>query len=128
VYSLKGIGGKPARISDGDTRIGDLSNHAYLCWDRPPGKTVIRAILPHGRGVWGDAKAEMSLDVIGGQTYYLQTGVDVPAGPLNAISTLANVVSQHNTSFSLEVRSQADGAADIARECKAPEDSTASGK
>ena len=46
VYSLKGIGGKPAKISDGDTLIGDLSNHSYLCWDRAPGKTVIRARLP----------------------------------------------------------------------------------
>ena len=118
VYSLKGIGGKPAKISDGDTLIGKLSNHAYLCWDRAPGKTVIRAILPHGRGVWGDAKAELSLDVIGGQTYYLQTGVDVPW-----FVVVSATAGQAATTFSLAARSPQDGAADIARECKAPETS-----
>jgi len=118
VYSLKGIGGKPAKISDGDTMIGELSNHAYLCWDRAPGKTVIRAILPHGRGVWGDAKAELSLDLVGGQTYYLQTGVDVPW--YVAVSAVAG---QAATTFTLAARSPQDGAADIARECKAPETS-----
>ena len=117
VYSLKGIGGKPAKISDGDTLIGDLSNHSYLCWDRAPGKTVIRASLPHGRGFWGDAKAELSLDLIGGQTYYLQTGVDVPGGPLFQ----GGLWSQYHTTFSLAARPSQDGAADIARECKAPE-------
>ena len=118
VYSLKGIGGKPAKISDGDTQIGDLSNHSYLCWDRAPGKTVIRARLPHGRGIWGDANAELSLDVIGGQTYYLQTGVDVPW-----FVVVSAAAGQAATTFTLAARTPQDGAADIARDCKAPETS-----
>jgi len=118
VYSLKGIGGKPAKISDGATQIGELSNHAYLCWDRAPGKTVIRARLPHGRGVWGDANAELSLDVIGGQTYYLQTGVDVPW-----FVVVSAGAGQAATTFTLAARTPQDGAADIARDCKAPETS-----
>jgi hypothetical protein len=118
VYSLKGIGGKPAKISDGDTLIGDLSNHAHLCWDRAPGKTVIRARLPHGRGIWGDANAELLLDLVGGQTYYLQTGVDVPW-----FVVVSAGAGQAATTFTLAARSPQDGAADIARECKAPETS-----
>jgi hypothetical protein len=123
VYCISGIGAKPAKISDGDSVIGNLGPHSYVCWDRSPGKTVIRARLPHGRGVWGDAKAELQFDLTAGQTNYVQAGVFVPF-----YVVISPIAGQAATKFSLVSKPQKEAMADIAKECKPPGDSGASRK
>jgi len=124
VYCIKGMGGLPAKIRDGDSVIGDLADHGYVCWDRAPGKAVIRARRPHGKGIWGDAVAELSLDLVEGQTYYVQACMKVN-GPLYAISP---AIAQAGTTFSLVPRPQDEGAEDVGGSCKSPEVSAANGK
>jgi hypothetical protein len=123
VYCISGMGGLPAKISDGDSVIGNLGDHGYICWDRAPGKIVIRAIRPHGRGIWGASKAELPLDLIGEQTYYVQAGMCVPW-----YVVVSAAAGQAATTFSLVSRPQQEAVADIARECKSPEGSAANGK
>lgn len=124
VYALAGMGALPAKISDGDSAIGDLAGHGYVCWDRAPGKCTLRAVRPHGRGVWGDSEASLPLDLVGGQTYYVQACLENTTGPLQ----LAPLVSSALTTFRLVPKPQLDASADLARECKAPALSGPNGK
>jgi hypothetical protein len=124
VYCIDTLGGIPARISDGDTVIGELANRGYLCWDRPPGKAVLRAIRPHGRGIFGAAKAELPIEPSAGQTNYFQAGID--AG--GALQVISPIISQATTTFTLIPRPEPQAAADIAKECKPPAVSAAGDK
>ena len=98
-----------AKLSDGDTFIGDLANRGYICWDRSPGQTEIRAVLPHAKGVLGGAKAALPLDLVAGQTYYVKAVWDAN----NWLVALSKA--------SLVLRPNSEAIREIARECKNPQ-------
>jgi len=58
------------RIGDGDITIGTMTIGSYLCWNRSPATTTIKASN-------GDAEYALDLQVLAGHTYFVQVSVKI---------------------------------------------------
>jgi hypothetical protein len=66
------------RVYDGDTEIGTIDSDEYLCWERPPGKSLVR-LYYEGVGI-GVGEQEGLLDHRGdaGQRYVYSIELSYP--------------------------------------------------
>ena len=68
-------------IFDGDTRIGSLVGGDFLCWERRPGRFLLRT-LARSNLIEDDEEALLSLDTEVGGVYYCEVGIEVLDGAL----------------------------------------------
>jgi hypothetical protein len=82
IYVLRASGARGSlrniRVFDADTEIGTIDSDEYLCWERPPGKTLVR-LYYEGVGI-GVGEQEGLLDHRGeaGQRYVYSIDLSYP--------------------------------------------------
>ena len=74
--------GDESNIMDGNTYIGRMTAHRYLCWEREPGKAVIKTMY----GATKKKTPTLELSVEAGKTYYIHEHSFFPLVKLELIS------------------------------------------
>src|SRR5262245_23827971 len=67
---------RDVRVEDADQDIGILDQGEFLCWERPPGRTLLTVVFESGVMEGGGHEALFSLDAEPGRAYYLLIHVD----------------------------------------------------
>lgn len=62
-------------VFDQDEEIGTLSGDEYLCWERPPGRLLLRALYEGPRIDRGELESIYDLKAEAGSVYYLSVGL-----------------------------------------------------
>jgi len=74
-----GMGEQGVQVFDGDTDIGVVSDKTYLCWERPPGRTLGRVFY-----YWGPQRGKLEgvadFNCAAGSAYYFKVTVDREGG------------------------------------------------
>ncbi len=59
------------RVLDGESEIGLMGSNEFLCWERPPGRTLLSFVYEGPAIDGGHFEGLFSLDAEAGRTYYL---------------------------------------------------------
>jgi len=67
-------------VYDGQTFIGTLGKGEFMCWERRPGRSLLKLVY-HGGPLDGDAESLTDLETVAGNVYYY--AIEIQARPDN---------------------------------------------
>ena len=71
---------RPVRVYEDEQEIGVIARDEYLCWERKPGRRILRLVFD-GRAIdSGNVETVVSSDGLAGEVVYFRIGLGVGAG------------------------------------------------